>query len=160
MVPTKEMKEMRAFHGKAELKETLLAEIKWHEEQDKIVQGTYGNEGDEFKGCAVGCSINSLNRKLGKNFSTSDHKIYETELGIPETLAYLEDSLFERMTALDSKKFPYEFISAIPVGADLSLVAARFIVFVLNDVLQYADEVGTKAIKDTISLWADVIAGK
>lgn len=105
MVPTKEMKEMRAFHGKAELKETLLAEIKWHEEQDKIVQGTYGNEGNEFKGCAVGCSIHSLNRKLGKNFSTSDHKIYETELGIPETLAYLEDSLFAFLRVKDVDRY-------------------------------------------------------
>lgn len=161
MIPTKEMKKMLAFHGDAKIKTMMIKELKWHQAQDAIVQGTYGQgEGNNFKGCAVACSINSLNRKLGKDYSTSDHKKYEVEIGIPETLAYLEDSIFEKLSVEKSKEFPLEFIKAIPVGSDLSLVAPKFIVFVLTDVLVNADEQGKKAIDTIIGLWSKVILGK
>jgi len=58
----------------------LVAEIKAHREADQIIQGTYGegNNGD-WKGCAVGCSIHSLNRKLGKDSTTKLKKVGEIE---------------------------------------------------------------------------------
>src|ERR1700742_3856105 len=107
MVPTKETKKLRAFKGDSKLKSMMVKELKWHKDQDAIIQGTYGdNESSNFKGCAVGCSVHSLNKKLGKNYGTGDHKVYETELGIPEALAYLEDSIFERLPADSAKNFP------------------------------------------------------
>ena len=73
-----------------EKKDSLLAEIIRHQEADQIIQGTYGNDkaGKSWKGCAVGCSIHSLNKLEGKEFKLRDHHVYETELGIPESIAF------------------------------------------------------------------------
>ena len=83
---------MKTFNQKR--KDMMVAEIKRHQDLDMIVQRTYGEENGTWKGCAVGCSIHSINIKLKKKYSTSDHSVYETELGIPKELAYLEDALF------------------------------------------------------------------
>ncbi len=81
-----------AFKGDKKLKSMLVKEIEWHRKQDMIIKGTYEKvENGKWRGCAVGCSIHSLNLKLGKDFKTSEHKVYEDQLGIPRQLAYLED---------------------------------------------------------------------
>jgi hypothetical protein len=161
MIPTKEILKMKAYHGDKKLKSLMVKEVKWHRDQDLIIQGTYGDStksGSKF--CAVGCAIDSLNRKLGKNLPNQGHKHLEEELGIPEALTRLWDSLFEKLPKELAIDFPLEFIKAIPVGADLSLVAPKFIVFVLKDCLVNADDNGKKAINQTIGLWLKVIAGK
>lgn len=100
---------MKTFNQ--ELKDELVAEIIRHREADQIKQGTYGDgEGDNWKGCAVGCAIRSLNLKKGKNLKTSDHGVYETEFGIPKILARLEDRIFEGLSVKESKKWPEEFM--------------------------------------------------
>ncbi|MCH7832544.1 MAG: hypothetical protein IIC55_06695, partial [Proteobacteria bacterium] len=94
------------------------------------VRGYYWKEG---KGCAVGCCIHG-----------EDHSRYETELGIPIQLAYLQDGLFEAMTNGDSKKFPERFLKAIPVGVDLQPVIHRFLHWLLldkqNGVIRFAKD--------------------
>ena len=101
--------------------------IEKHRQADHIIQGTYGEDSNGYwKGCAVGCSIHSLNRLKGKKFSTSDHSIYETELGIPEWLARLEDTIFEGLPKAEAVKWPERFTQAIPVGADLGPVKCQF----------------------------------
>jgi hypothetical protein len=155
------MGKLLAFHDDPKLKESIVSEIKWHQEQDKIIQGTYGSNG---KYCAVGCAINSLNRKCGKNYSTNDHKVYETEFGIPQTIARLEDRIFEGLEAEEAKTFPLKFMNAIQPGADLSLVTAKFMVWLLSDkkhgVMQYAREDGKVAIERVVKLYKRVIAGE
>jgi hypothetical protein len=157
MIPTKETLKLKAFHGDKSLKSDLVKEIKWHKEQDKIIQGTYETNG---KYCAVGCSIHSLNVKKGTSFNCHDHTIYETQLGIPESLARLEDIIFEGLTKEKCAEFPLKFIQAIPVGANLAMVAPKFIIFVLNDCLKNAEPDGVKAITTAIKLWSSVVAGK
>jgi hypothetical protein len=119
---------MIAFHGKPEIKEQYLARLRAHYAADEIVKGKYWEQG---KGCAVGCTIHG-----------SDHKRYESELGIPEVLAYLEDQLFERIPHRLAKEWPIKFLTAIPVGADLSEVWPKFAHWLLVDpvhgVIQYA----------------------
>lgn len=105
MIPTKEMKEMRAFHGDASVKDKYVKRVEAHAKADEIIRGKYWEDG---KGCAVGCTIE------GK-----EHRRYETELGIPEAIAHVEDYLFERMPNEDAMTFPLRFLEAIPVGADL-----------------------------------------
>jgi len=164
MVPIKQMKEMRSYLNDPKLKKKMIAEAKKHEKLDAVVKMTYGHgEGKKWRGCAVGCSLKSLNRINDKEGDTSAHLRYESELGIPEAIAHLEDSLFEWMPLEDSKKFPRRFLEAVPVGADLSLVPAKFIVFVLNDALKNvtdADSACRKPITDIVQLWQDVIDGK
>jgi hypothetical protein len=108
-----------AYHNNPAIKEKYLQRVNHHAEMDEIIHGT-GWEGG--KGCAVGCTMHAYN-----------HAAYETEIGVPQSIARLEDAIFEGMKNGDSKLFPARFLKAIPVGADLSLVTARFMVWLLSD---------------------------
>ncbi len=56
---------LQAYKNDPELKAAFLREMRWHEAQDKFVSGYYGSgEGDQFTGCGIGCSVNSLARML------------------------------------------------------------------------------------------------
>ena len=164
MIPNEQTKKLKAFHGNAQLKKDMVAEILNHQKQDQIIKGTYGKENGIWKGCAVGCSIHSLNIKYGKSIDTGNHNAYETELGIPESLARLEDYLFETMPDDKATKWPLEFMKSIKVGANLSLVAPKFIAGTLRDVVKNKhvkdDKAVVKAVLDTAKLWERVIAGK
>ncbi len=154
---------MQTFLGKPELKATLLEEIIKHRKADEIAQGSYG--GDTGPWCAVGCAVQSLNVKLGKTYSTADHSVYETELGIPRLIAKLEDRIFEGLPAKEAKTFPEKFIKAVPVGADLSMVWPKFALWLLMDkkdgVIKYAKKDQTRiAIENVGKLYARVVAGE
>src|SRR3990167_6515043 len=91
---------MIAFHGKNEIKEKYLQRVIAHRKADEIVKGKYWENG---KGCAVGCTI-----EYSK--SSDVHKRFETELGIPEEIAILEDHIFENLENGESKLFPEKFL--------------------------------------------------
>lgn len=62
---------LQSFHNDEKLKSALLKEIKKHRKADRIIQGTYGFQDDkDFKGCAVGCSVHSLNIIKKKDYQT------------------------------------------------------------------------------------------
>ena len=122
-------KKLIAFYGDKKIKEKYIARVKAHAEADEIVKGKYWEHG---KGCAVGCTIEG-----------SDHYLYEKELGIPAILAYLEDGLFEELSNKEAMKFPLKFLEAIPVGADLSKVFAKFVIWEWED-----KKTGLKAISE------------
>src|SRR5436309_5717725 len=115
-----------AFHGDAAIKARYLNRVQAHEAADEIIHGKYWERG---KGCAIGCSIHS-----------SDHRKYETELGIPLMLARLEDRLFEGMGNGNSKQFPAQFLAAAPIGADLSRVGWQFLYWLLTEELASRDD--------------------
>ena len=126
---------MLTFHDDKNLKERFVKELELHERQDRILQGTYGEivEG-EWKGCAVACSIRSLAPDDDQVFY-NDHSLYESLLGVPQELAYLEDALFERLPVGDAKGWPKRFGEAIPVGVDLSDVARLFKVWLMGEMI-------------------------
>jgi hypothetical protein len=109
-----------AFHAKAAIKRKYLGRVAKHRKADQIIQG-YGYWKDG-KGCAIGCTLHG-----------SDHAAYETELGIPIILAKLEDLLFENLPIEEARKWPERFLKAIAPGADLSLVWAKFALWLLID---------------------------
>jgi hypothetical protein len=91
-------------------KKEFVAELKKHQKADNFKKGGYW---DGEKGCAVGCSLKSIDtvKNLGlKQFNM--HKDYETHLGIPEWLARVEDGLFEGMSLKKSKTWPVKFAEA------------------------------------------------
>jgi hypothetical protein len=118
------MADLIAFHCKAEVKAKYLKRVRAHRAADEIVRGTYwSKDGDGvFRGCAVGCTLHS-----------GAHKDYETELGIPRVLAYLEDGIFEGLPKERALAWPEEFLASPQVGADLSLVWPKFAVWLLTD---------------------------
>lgn len=122
-----------SYKNDPKLKKMLVEETIKHRKADRMIKGTYGKETDDFKGCAVGCAIHTLNQNLGKNYSTSNHSVYETELGIPEWLARLEDTIFEGLPVAESQTWPERFAEAIPVGADLNPVKWKFCAFILKE---------------------------
>jgi hypothetical protein len=153
---------MKTFHNKPELKEMMLEEVLKHQKADEIIQGSYESRG---KYCAVGCSIESLNTRLGKHYSHGDHSVYETELGIPKIIARLEDRIFEGLEREKAKMFPLRFIQAVPVGVDLSLVWPKFAIWLLGDekdgVIKYVEtDEQKKIIIDIVELYKRVIAGE
>jgi hypothetical protein len=153
---------MKSFHNKPELKEMMLEEVLKHQKADEIIQGSYESRG---KYCAVGCSIESLNTRLGKHYSHGDHSVYETELGIPKIIARLEDRIFEGLERKKAKMFPLRFIQAVPVGVDLSLVWPKFAMWLLGDekdgVIKYVEtDEQKKIIIDIVELYKRVIAGE
>lgn len=113
------MKKLKAFHGDKKIKAKYIARVKAHQKADEIIKGRYWTGG---KGCAVGCTIEG-----------NEHLRYETELGIPQILAHLEDGLFEEMLNKDAMKFPLRFLEAIPVGADLSKVFTKLVIWEWED---------------------------
>ena len=62
----------------------------------------------KIRACAVGCTLDVY-----------DHSRYPVELGLPEWLAYLEDSIHEGLTLAQAKKWPARFLTAIKPGIDV-----------------------------------------
>lgn len=108
-----------SFHNDPALRDKYVARVNAHIEADELIHGKYWEDG---KGCAVGCTIHS-----------ADHRAYETELGLPEWLARLEDTLFEGQSNDDARTFVREFLPSIPVGVDLTPVRWRFCAFLMRE---------------------------
>lgn len=98
---------MQAYNNDPALKTDLLNQMRVHRKADAVISGRYWEGG---KGCAVGCLTHDPD---------GGHDKYE-QWGIPKELAYLEDVLFESLPKKEALVWPERFLSAIPVGADLS----------------------------------------
>jgi hypothetical protein len=150
MTPRKKGKPMLAFHGDSNIKEKYLSRVIAHRAADELVKGQYWSKG---KGCAVGCTIHG-----------DQHKAYETELGIPEVLARLEDGIFENLPNELAMVWPERFLSAIPVGKDLTKVWHHFVIWLLGDAehgtMRLCDPAGAAATKTVIELYQREIAGE
>lgn len=137
---------MLAYHADPKIKAKYLKRVQAHFKADEIIQGATGQDG---KGCAVWCTLDKY-----------DHGSYETELGIPRLLARLEDGIFEGLSVKESKTWPAKFLRAIKPGADLSKVGPKFLVWLLEDVIQYAKPKGKIAIQAVIDLYKRQLNGE
>jgi hypothetical protein len=126
---------MQTYLNSPDLKTRFLEQIAFHEDADQLIKGSYGEgTGREFRGCAIGCSLHSLNIISGKKAKTGDHSRYERELGLPIWLAYLEDNIFENLPLDQAKQWPRRFAEAIPVGAVVDdMVLAKILRWALAD---------------------------
>ena len=115
---------LRAYHGDPAIKLKYVGRMRAHQEADELIRGTYWKNG---KGCAVGCTVHS-----------PEHKAYETELGMPEWFALLEDQIFEGMSQKASCRFPMRLLSAIPVGfAEWDRLYHEFCAHILSNVCRF-----------------------
>lgn len=134
---------MKAFFGEQVIKDKYLQRLDAHRAADQLIRGTGWANG---KGCAVGCTLEKY-----------AHKAYETELGIPEWLARVEDEVFEGSREEYAMAWPSKFLSAIKPGADLKQVKGPFLIFILESTLATFDHVKypacKKAVDDVIALW-------
>ena len=155
---------MLAYHNDPALKAALLAEVRRHEEADRIIAGSYGNfsDGKEFRGCAVGCSLHSLGLVRGHSLDTSDHMLFETEAGVPVILARLQDIIFEGLLPEDRREFPRRFWESINPGADLSTVGWKFLYWLLTQsgLGAYDHPLVRKAVKECADVLAPLTNGE
>lgn len=110
---------VRAYHNDPQIKADILAQLAAHREADQLVKGQYWRDG---KGCAVGCTIHSNN-----------HAEYETQFGIPQMLARLEDCIFDGLPNEQAMVWPERFMGAIVPGSDLSRVGWQFLHWLLTE---------------------------
>jgi hypothetical protein len=129
-----------AYHGDPKIKAKYLRRVRAHAKADQLIKGTGWENG---KGCAVGCTLH-----------TYDHSRYPTELGIPEMLARLEDTIFEGLPNAKAQNWPAQFLSAIKPGADLSRVGWQFLHWLLTEELAEREHPTVRA---TIKQCADVL---
>ena len=109
--------------------------IERHKEQDAFMRGTYIEDNkNNFRGCAVGCSIYSINKLLGTAHDYDEHVDMAETLQIPEWLVRLEDKIFEGLSEKDSKEWLLRFSEAINEGADLDKIKQEFLVYVLESI--------------------------
>lgn len=154
---------MKTFNQ--ELKSALVAEIRKHREQDQVVQGNYGTkESGIFRGCAVGCAIDSL-FVIGGHYTPyylcSDHGIYERELGIPRILAELQDIIHEGLSDESFPTWPERFMEEVPTETDLLRVWPKFALWLLHDVLPRAETCEQRgAIGGVVNLLCRVIVNR
>jgi len=128
---------MIAFHGDPKIKEKYLARVRAHRAADHLVKGTGWENG---KGCAIGCTLEAY-----------EHSRYETELGIPTVLAKLEDRIFESLPSEDAMEWPERFLSAAPVGADLSRAWSRFAAWMLRECLALTNDEKVRGVLDLVA---------
>ena len=141
---------MLAYHNDPEIKRAVLAQLAAHRIADEIIKGAYWENG---KGCAVGCTIHSDN-----------HLDYESRFGIPVGLARFKDVISEGLPNRYTQQWPERFMSAIQPGADLSLAASEFLLWLLQDfLLCKIDEVAfpdcARAIRQVAALLQRRISG-
>ena len=115
---------MRAFSNTEVTKEEVLASLAEHRKADRLISGRYWENG---RGCAIGCTIHDF-----RSGFENKHATYEPLFGIPRELAYLEDTIFEHLPSKVSQKWPERFMAAVPIGADLTFVAHRFVHWLLG----------------------------
>jgi len=125
---------LHAFHGDPAVQDKYLARVRWHREQDHLVQGTGWETNGVTRGCAIGCTLEAY-----------DHNRYPVELGLPVWLAKLEDAIFEGLPREDALAWPERFLSAIPVGADVQPVRHLLAVRRLDRLITAQSEAREKA---------------
>ncbi len=158
---------MLSYQNDAGLKARFVGHVERHRKEDAFLRGTYGKmHGVQFKGCAVGCSIRSLDEIEGRplRLDNGNHEDLASRLGIPLVLAHLEDRIFEGLPQAEAMLWPTLFAQAIPVGKDLSLVWPKFAHWMLVDptagVIRFVKNDRTKAaIEGVAALFARQVNG-
>ena len=144
---------MRAFIDAEVSKEELLETLAWHRVEGWIVQGWYYWQGG--RGCAVGCTLHEY--APGEEES---HALYEDLFGIPWSLAYLEDAIFEGLDVGSARAWPERFVGAIPEGADLAGMADRLALWILGGedgpMARWCDR---EYLQPTLDLYRQLLAG-
>jgi hypothetical protein len=152
------MQKHQAYNNDAAFRKQVLAEIKRHEELDMFQSGIYGEgKGNNFRGCAIGCTIHSLNLIQEENFLYSSHESVAEALDVPVELCYLIDKIFENLPTERRKKFTYRVWSSIQAGADTSDVPRKMKIWILQRTLIACEDIKYEKIADVKAVIQDVI---
>ena len=112
-------------------RDEFIAEMKEHRAADRLVAGSYWSAGS---GCAVGCGVETINRKRGTAILHDDHAGLAAALGWPKWLTPLEDKIFESLPAGDRVNWPVNLAVAVPQGVDLEPALNRILARILREI--------------------------
>jgi hypothetical protein len=143
---------MLSYHNDVAIKLKYKERFDAHRKADEVVQGT-GFDGR--RGCFVGCTLDSY-----------DHSRFPIELGWPEWLARLADSIFEEIPEKDAAQFGTDLLEAVPVGVDLEPVRWKLAILrherqldqLKDNKQEYAEKV-RKALDLVIDYYKSQVAG-
>lgn len=120
-----------AWFGDPAFKQEIVDLMREHRRRDRFIQGEYwkfqdhDKTLDNFKGCAIGCLLQSK----AQGFSVASvwngrwHREVEQEFNIPHEVAWQIDVHFEGCNGFEEAgEFAVASIEAIPVGANLNEV--------------------------------------
>ena len=107
---------MLSYLNNHAVKDKYIARFAAHRVADEVIQGQGFQNG---RGCFVGCTLDAY-----------DHERFPIELGWPEWLAHLADSIFESLPMHRAPRFGTDLLEAIPVGVNLEPVRSRFLLTV------------------------------
>ena len=151
---------LQAFNNDKEFKDQMIAAAISHREQDEYIAGAYAKMNGSFKGCSVGCSLFDVKGIKGIDVGEgyNDHALLAKELGIPEFICHLQDSIFEGLPDSERFKWTERLFNSIPLGVDLTPVLPRFLLKTL-DRLPKTDnqdvEDAIKGVKNVLISWAE-----
>ena len=134
---------MYAFNNDPELAARVRAQVAAHTQADEITQGRYWEDG---KGCFIGCIAHG-----------SDVRVVEKLTGFPIMLTRIAESIFEGLPNDRAKLFPQQIIQTVQTGANLSLVAWKFLHWLVSDVLETH---GTLEVRAGCAAALEVLAAK
>ena len=159
---------MNAYKNDPKLKEMLVKEAIEHRAMDRLHQQYgYGSmqSGENFKGCDMGCTVFSLNRKFGLKIETNDHGGVASFLDVPVGLVLLFDRLFEQLPKDLAMTWQERHWLAIDPGSDQTHTVGKFLHWLLVDpndgVIKFAKNDNVrKAIQAVADLFEKKMAGK
>lgn len=107
---------MKAYHNDPAVKAKYVERFAKHRAADEVIQGTGFDNG---RGCFVGCTLDAYK-----------HDRFPTELGWPEWLARLADTIFEGVPKEAAPQFGTDLLEAVRPGAELEQARVPFLLFV------------------------------
>ena len=128
---------MKTFNNNNELKQELIKKLQHHQDLDAFIQGTWLDtnsgkvEGDTFKGCFYGCTMQTDQDPIEK-FSEK----YDIDLWY----CSLTEKIFEGLPKGGYEKFPLESIKVLPVGVDINKIKSLFHYKILESQLEFCKE--------------------
>jgi hypothetical protein len=120
----------------------VLATARAHLAADQLAHGATGNVLAGERGCSVACTV-----------GTYDHSLYPAELGLPEWLAHLQDTIYEHLP-LDARgldvAWTLDLLGAIPEGAEVDLALRPILARILEEIALPAVTVDRWGVRDAI----------
>jgi hypothetical protein len=135
--------EMLSYLNDPAVKAKYVARFEAHRKADEVIQGQGFKNG---RGCFVGCTLDAYK-----------HERFPIELGWPEWLARLADTIFEGIPANDAPQFGTDLLEAVPVGVNLDPVRARFLLTVQRRNLTRMESNKDKAALEVVAAIKTVI---
>jgi len=112
----------------AETIEMLHEKAQIHQRHDAIVQGMHW---DGEKGCCVGCLAET---------DKEPHEALSSLTGVPKWVFQLADTLHERLSAEDAKRWPVRFTAALQHTSEMTKwrqIETQFKIYLLHDCLSH-----------------------